>query len=67
MVNLILSNNENLNFIDNKIFDEDTFKKIYNNNIIVDINNIKEQELTKILASSLEESLKIEDLNNNSI
>ena len=67
MVNLILSNNENLNFVDNKIFDEDTFKKIYNNNVIVDINNIKDQELTKILASSLEESFKIEDLNNNSI
>ena len=67
MVNLILSNNENLNFIDNKIFDEDTFKKIYNNNVIVDINNIKDQELTKILANSLEESFKIEDLNNSSI
>lgn len=67
MVNLILYNHDNINFLDNKNLKKNQIENISNNNIFIDINNIKENELTKILSYSLEESLKTQELNQNSI
>lgn len=69
MLNIVLYNNSenDINFLDSKVFESDKLSKVVNDSIFIDADNLKSNDLSKILVNTLDESLKKQEIEQSTI